>query len=144
MSDTERSGKQRALFVIAIITIVLATITIIGGLLMITGGAVIGAEGGEAQIAGETMSSGELAGLAGVAGILLLLSGGFDLAMGILGLRGASDASKITPFIVMAILSLIVAIVSLVGEFTAAGVVSLAISAVCVWLGWSIKSEATK
>ena len=148
MANVERTGKQKALLVLSIIGIIFGALVIISGIVILGGGALVSLGGAESLAAGQLTAEDQATvatagGLASLLGVLLLLSGGFTLLTGIFGIRGANDAAKIMPYIVCAVITLILDVVSLFATgITASAIIGIVIAAIMVWLGFAIRSEA--
>lgn len=142
MANGTRTGKQTALFVISIITIIFSVLTIIVGGLAMMGGAMIGSGAASTEAVVEGATNAEVGLVAGFAGVLLLLVGIFNLVMGIFGILGSNDATKVTPFLVCAVICLVFSVISLFSGFNLNSVLTLIVDAICVWLGYSIRQEA--
>ena len=152
MAAGERTSKQKVLFVLAIIGIVFGALTLVLGMFTLGGGALLSAGGADAVATGE-LSGDEVgavaaaSGLVSLLGVVILLSGGFTLLTGIFGVRGANDATKIMPYIVCAIITLVIDVVFLfMTGFTdpntvISSVIGIVVAAIMVWLGFAIRSE---
>ena len=107
------NGYQKAIKWISIITIIFAVLSILMGMASCgLGGLALGA----ASVDGSSASS-DVA----VGGVLMFSVGGvaiiggiIDLIVGLLGLRGAKDPNKITPFFVLVIIGLIFGVLDVV------------------------------
>lgn len=80
------------------------------------------------------------------AGFLGIFGSAFDMVVAGLGLRGASDASKIGPFYVLAVIGFALALISaiaglLMGDFQAHELVNALLTGVCAVLASNIKKE---
>lgn len=151
----QRSGSQKALLVISIISIVIAVLGILTALLAMVGGSLFGAvpadEAAEA-LAGSGITQGELGAVLGVGGLVILIGCVIELIVGILGVRAANDNQKIMPVWVLALIELILYVVSIVmmivnGTITndiASTVVSAIIAVLIFWIANNIKREAGK
>lgn len=141
--DMEKSGSQKVLKVISIIMIVLGVLGVVSGALLLAGGGALGVSGidtanDDAAVAG---------GLTMIVGFGLLLSSAFNLVIGIFGLRGANNPSKIGAFFVLAVLGVVFGALNLVGTFLGgaelssivSAIVSLALPIACVMLANNIK-----
>ena len=151
----ERSGSQKVLLVISILNIIGAVLGILMGIMMITGGALVGAvDSSEAAsaLAGSGLTQGELSGLAGIGGIVMLVAGVIELILGILGVRAANDNQKIMPVWIVAIVELVLCIIGLIviivnGSFSTQGastIVSLVFAGFTMWIANNIKTQAGK
>ena len=141
MANTERTTKQKILLVVSIIEIVLSALMLIMGLMAIAGASLLLNET-SMMIGEEQVTGAQASGLAGIAGALLIGGAIFGLLTGIFGIRGANDASKTTPYIVCAAISLVLGIVTLfTGGFSLNGVIDVIPDALLLWLGVSIRNE---
>lgn len=142
----EKSGSRKILKVIAIIMIVLSALGVIGGLFLLIGGGAVGVSGVDAA----DDSAAAAGGLAMILGFGMMISSLFNLVIGIFGLRGANDPSKIGVFFVLAIIGVVFAALNMVSmffggsmDFTSvlSALVSLALPVACVVLANNIKKE---
>ncbi|WP_080797121.1 hypothetical protein [Arabiibacter massiliensis] len=142
----QKSSSQKALKVIAIIMIVFAALSIAAGLLAMAGGGLAGYVGVDSSDDGAVM----LGGFAMLLGFVALLGGAIDLLIGIFGLRGANDPSKIGVFYVFAIIGLVLAVLDALGTFFGGNadgsdifgaIVGIILPLVCVLLASNIKKE---
>ncbi len=140
------SGARKALKVIAIIMIVLAALQIVLGAMIAFGASfMVGQQ--SATLEGVTVDVGSS--LQGV-GIMAVVSGIVSLIVGILGVRGANDPSKIGPFKVLAIIGLILCAIQFVmyvatGQFASyglSGVLTLIVQIAIVVLAFKVQNEA--
>lgn len=149
----ERSGSQKFLLVVSIISIVFGVFACLGAILTFMGSAVIGtAESPELteSLAGSGYTQGDVAGMIGILGASLLLYAILDVLVGILGIRAANDNQKIMPVWVLAIIALVLEAIALIlvivgGDFSQNGlttIFSLLISALMFWVANNIKREA--
>lgn len=149
----QRSGSQKALLVISIISIVFAVIGILLGLMTLLGGALVGAvpaEDASEALAGSGINQAQAGVLVGVMGFVTVLISAFELVVGILGVRAANDNQKIMPVWVLAIVELVLCVIAVImvfvnGTFATDGVssiLSLAIGALIFWIANNIKKEA--
>lgn len=144
----DRSGSQKALLVISIITIIGGALIVLSGLLVACGGMAVGAAAsGDASIDPSTGAA--AASVLGVGGIILMLPGILSIIEGILGIRAANDNQKIMPVWVLSILGLIFGVIGLImsivqGNFQWSSVVSVIISGLMFWIANNIKQEAGK
>ena len=150
------TSAQKTLRVISIIIVVFAVIGIILGLLGMAGGGILGAASSTTEVSNElakegyTSSDGAAAGiLVMVGGLVVIISAVIDLIVGILGMRGAKDPSKIGAFFVICIIGIVLAVLSLIsaigGGSDASSILSNVISLVliiwCFYLANKIKNE---
>ncbi len=156
MATGQRTGKQKALFVISVIFIIFGAIGFGGCVLLAAGVGVVStlaAASGSAD-AGTALFAGSI-------GVVLLVFSSIgciiDIIIGVLGIRGANNAAKVGAFNVFAIIGLIFAIISLALTIGAictnssaassassaiiSAIISLILPGICVWLGTSIKKE---
>lgn len=140
------TGSQKAIKVISIILIIVSVIAILVGLITMMGGmAVIGAGSQVTEADQEFYATG--AGLLLFLGLGSLISGIIDLIIGIFGLRGAKDPSKIKPFFVISIIGLILAVLNLLGAITSgaditsvsSNIISVILLALCVYFSNNIR-----
>ncbi len=153
----ERSGSQKALLVISIISIIFAVLGIILGLMALAGGGLLGAVN-PADLDASTAASLENSGLsmpmigalAGIFGGAILVGSIIELICGILGVRAANDNQKIMPVWVLAIIELVFAVAGVVaavanGVFSqsaASLLCSVAFAVVYLWIANNVKKEA--
>jgi len=149
----QRSGSQKFLLVVSIISIVVAVLGIITGLLAMVGGAMLGSldpqEASEA-LNGTGMSQDQAGAMVGTVGIVLIVCYVVQLIVGILGVRAANDNQKIMPVWVLALVELILYCLSLVftvvnGDFGTQGATiigSLLVAVLMFWVANNIKKQA--
>lgn len=82
----------------------------------------------------------------GLAGIGVIIGGGINLLIGILGVRGANNPAKIMPFFVLSIIGLVFGALSFImnisqGSFEPSSLVGLALQIACVVLAFNVKKE---
>lgn len=139
------SGARKALKVMSILTIVMAIIQIVTAALIVFGSSfMVGMQ--EAELNGSTVDVGVA--LMGV-GVMALVSSVVSLIVGILGVRGANDPSKIGPYKVIAIIGLALCVIQAaaslftdqIASFGISGVLSLVFMAVLVFLAFKIEKE---
>lgn len=141
----EKSTAQKVLKVISIVMIVLGVLGIAGGMLLLAGGGAVGASGIDAADDSAAIAGG----FAMILGFGLLASSLFNLVIGIFGLRGANNPSKIGAFFVLAVLGVVFGALNLVGTFLGGAdassivnaVVSLVLPITCVILANNIKHQ---
>lgn len=111
----QKSSSQKALKVISIIMIVFGALTTLLGLFSTIGGGALGVAG--------YSSLDDNVGLAGgllmILGFMFLVSGVFQLILGIFGVRGANNPSKIGVFFVLAIIDIVFCVISAIISLTA-------------------------
>jgi hypothetical protein len=154
MAANQRTGKQKALLVISIIIIVIAVLGILSCISIALGGGILASylAASHSTSANNVLAVGGLSAVVGFIGVVACV---IDLLIGILGVRGANDASKIGPFNVFAYIGLAIAIIDLVcvivamctgtgsrGTMVVSAIIDLILPALCVWLGRGIKNEA--
>ena len=139
MANIGRTGKQKLLLVISIITLVFAIIAIISGILLAVGGGVIAAQGGVSTTDASISQSD--ATVAAVGGGLIIVSAIFSLLAGIFGIRGSKNANKIMAFIVISIISAVLTLVGVITNFDWSNLVTLIIDVLLVVLGFAIKGD---
>ncbi len=110
----EKTTSQKALKVLSIIMIVFAALAILMSLAAIIGGGAIGVMGAGSA---EGSSAALVGGFAMILGFVLLFAACFDLVVGIFGVRGANNPSKIGVFFVLAIIDLIISVISALMTF---------------------------
>ena len=139
------SGARKALKIMSILTIVMAIIQIItAGLIVFGSSFMVGMQ--EAELDGTTVDVGVA--LMGV-GIMALVSSVVSLTVGILGVRGANDPTKIGPYKIIAIIGLVLCILQAamflftgqIASYGISGVLSLVFVAVLVFLAFKIEKE---
>lgn len=139
------SGARKALKIMSILTIVMAIIQIItAGLIVFGSSFMVGMQ--EAELDGTTVDVGVA--LMGV-GIMALVSSVVSLIVGILGVRGANDPTKIGPYKIIAIIGLVLCILQAamflftgqIASYGVSGVLSLVFVAVLVFLAFKIEKE---
>lgn len=150
-----RSGSQKTLLVISIIDIVSGALALIAGLMttLLGGfmGAAVGGAGEELAEAGVTAAeAGAASAVTSILSVFIIVAGIISIIEGILGVRAANDATKIMPVWIIAIVSLVGSIVSLImvfvnGSFADSGlstIATLVIDAMMFWIANNIKVEA--
>ncbi len=153
MAAKQRTGKQTALLVISVIAIIIAVLGILSCISVALGGGVLAtylaAKG--TTSANDVAAVGMGTAVLGFAGTIACV---IDLFIGVLGVRGANDASKIGAFNVFAyiglacgIITLVVAVIAMAtgtpkGTSIVSALVGLILPGICVWLGRGIKNEA--
>ncbi len=150
----ERSGSQKALFVLSVITIVVGCIGVILALLTILGGVGIKLLSPEelAQAGLSTKGAGKATAALTALSIVTFISSAVSLLAGVLGIRASKDNTKILPVWIIALISLIFSIISIViaiiNGITPGSVVSLVIdivwSAIFFAVANNIKMQASR
>lgn len=139
----EKSTSQKIVKVLGILSIIGAVLCLLGAVGM------FGMGGIGAANAGETPDQDLAVGIASVfiVGILLLVSGIFELLQGIFSLRAAKDATKAQPLWVISIIALVFSVISLISSFGGesqsilSSVFSVVICAVVLYLANNIKKQ---
>ena len=130
-SECYMSGARKALKIMSILTIVMAIIQIItAGLIVFGSSFMVGMQ--EAELDGTTVD----------VGVALM-------GVGILGVRGANDPTKIGPYKIIAIIGLVLCILQAamflftgqIASYGISGVLSLVFVAVLVFLAFKIEKE---
>ena len=144
-SECYMSSARKALKIMSILTIAMAIIQIItAGLIVFGSSFMVGMQ--EAELDGTTVDVGVA--LMGV-GIMALVSSVVSLIVGILGVRGANDPTKIGPYKIIAIIGLVLCILQAamflftgqIASYGISGVLSLVFVAVLVFLAFKIEKE---
>ena len=149
----QRTGFQKALLVLSILTIISAIWSILGGVVLAGGGVLMGTtESAELSSAAAEagMSQSELATSFTGIGIAAILIAIVDIVLGALGIRAANDATKIKPVWVFAVLGLVASIIGLVVTFAMGGtpqevgtsIGTTIANAIMFWISNSIKQQA--
>ena len=148
------TSAQKGIKVLSILAIIFGILGILVGILAVAGGALIaGDPEASADIAQSTGISPANAGLAAsLGGVVIIISAGLEVLMGILGLGAAKDNQKIMPVWVLALISLIMSVVSVItnvlGGVEASQMFSLVtglvIPALFFWFANTVKKEAGK
>lgn len=154
-SNMNRSGSQKALFVISIIEIVSGTFAFLAGIMATLAGGILGGAAGNAtqELADAGVSAadaGAASAITVVLGLVLIITAIISVVEGILGIRASRDATKIMPVWILAIIALVSVIVSLIvsivnGTFAAnagSNIASLLINGGMFWIANNIKNEA--
>ena len=146
------SGAQKGIKVMSILAIVFGVFGILVGFVLITGGAMIaGDPAASARIDQQTgLSAGSVTFVATMTGIIMLVSAGLEVVLGILGLGASRDNQKIMPVWVLALISLIAAVVGFIMNIiNGAGMtnilpllVNLVIPALFFYFANTVKREA--
>ena len=77
----------------------------------------------------------------------MIASGALSLITGILGVRAAKDATKVTPVFVLSAISLAIVVVGLIGSiisgsFSASGLLELVAPGLMFWCANNVKKQA--
>ena len=149
------STSQTIIRVVSILNYIEGAIYLLGAAFFFVGGAMLGTadSASTAQLVQETgLSAGEMAGMTGVVGVGLVVSGIIALIIGFLGMRAAKDPTKIMPVWVLSIVSLVLNILAL-GSSIFGGVapadllrsvLALAVSGLMFWAANNIKIAVGK
>ena len=150
----ERSGSQKALLVISIITIVFACLGLLASIMTIAGGAMLGSvDSAELTetLEGSGITQGEVAGMFTLGGLMLLIVSLVELIEGILGVRAANDNQKIMPVWVLTLIGIILSAIGVIyqavqGQLLAdpSVIASLILSVLLFWIANNIKVQAGK
>ena len=145
----QRSGSQKALLVISIIEIISAAIVLILGIVSLVGFGASGAiDTGDADLNSVVRAG---AGAAfGFASIIALISGGWSLFCGILGVRAANDNQKIMIVWVFSLIAFALQVITIImsffngsfGDNWVSYLISLIWPALMFWIANNIKQEA--
>ena len=154
----QRSGSQKFLLVVSVITIILSIFIIISGVVINVAGGFFGGTSEAVELAnslsdetGTAITSSQIGGIATFTGMLMIINGIVDLILGILGVRAANDNQKIMPVWVLALISLVLDAIGIVmmlvnGPLDANNIltalVGLACSALLFWVANNIKKQA--
>ena len=151
----QRSGSQKVLLVLSIISIVFAILGILTSLMMMLGGSVLGlvdAQTASEALQGSGITQAEAGAAIGIVGLVGVVGCVIQLIVGILGVRAANDNQKIMPVWVLALLEVILQVVSTVMTISGGAgfnmivtsCVYVVISALIFWIANNIKREAGK
>ena len=110
-------SSKTFLKVFGIIDIILGALQVILGVVATAGGGLLAS----GQVPVEEVETEMPAAIIVVAGVVLLLLGIFSVVEGILSCRAAKDPSKAKPAFVCAIISLVLAAISLISAITSSG-----------------------
>ena len=158
-----KSGAQYALKVISVITIIFSILLIAFAVLLIVAGGIVGASLDDPQVTGsmDIQMYGDVSGISAeqavaltagfgiLGGIFVAIDGVISLIVGILGIRGSNDPTKIGAFLVFAIIGFVLSLIYIVilcfgagtwENWIAAGI-DVAITAICVWLAMKIRGQ---
>ena len=109
--------SKKLLSIFGIIDIIFGVLGLILGVVAAAGGGLVAVGG----IAAEQADAGAAGGLALLAGIVLILVSVFSVVEGVLSRRAAKDPSKAKPAFVFAVISLVLAAISLISALTGGG-----------------------
>lgn len=155
----QKTWKNTVIKVFSIIEIVISVLAIIASFMFLVSGTIVGgaaatmsvedfatANNLTAEEAAATLAVMQNQGPAiiVVVGVLLLVGSIADLVAGIFGVRGANDPSKLTPFIVITIIGLVITGVGTIinavqGSFSWSNLISIAISAFLLYLAIDVR-----
>ena len=138
------SRSQKIMKVLSILAIIGGTLAVIFGILLFLG---FGYAATSPEIYNEVEGFTPEMGRTLVLGSLpIVLSGIFNVILGISGLVAAKDANKVMPVYILSGISLIIGIVSLVnsamsGQFNVTDIFSLLIPILMVWCAFNVKKQ---
>lgn len=146
----QRSGSQKALLVVSIIEIVCAAIVLILGIVSLAGIGAVSSMTVDSDPQTNAMVQAAAGSVFSIATIVLLVSGGWSLFCGIMGVRAANDNQKIMFVWVMSIISVVFAVISLImsivngtfGDNWVSQILTLAVQCLMFWVANNIKQEA--
>lgn len=147
----QRSGSQKVLLVVSILEIISAAFVLIAGIMALIGAGASGSiSTGDADV--DSVVQAGVGAMFGIASVLALISGGWSLFCGILGVRAANDNQKIMIVWVFSLINLILQVITIVmgifdGSFGAnwlSYIISLIWPALMFWIANNIKYEAGK
>lgn len=146
----QRSGSQKALLVVSIIEIVCAVIVLILGIMTLAGIGLVSTATLDTDPTTNAMAQATAGAAFSIASVVLLISGGWSLFCGIMGVRAANDNQKIMFVWVMSIISVVFAVISLImsiangtfGDNWLSQILSLGLQCLMFWVANNIKQEA--
>lgn len=146
----QRSGSQKALLVVSIIEIIFAVLALIMGIMTLAGIGLVSTATLDADPTTNAMAQATAGAAFSIASVVLLVSGGWSLFCGIMGVRAANDNQKIMFVWVVSIISVVLQVISLImaivnGSFAdnwASQIIALALQCLMFWLANNIKQEA--
>lgn len=109
-----KTSSQTALKVLSIIGIVVGAIIAVSGIVL-----TVGANGFAMS---QASSSGAGVAVLGTIGVVLIVAGAFNVVVGVFGVRGANDPSKIGVFWVLCIIGIVFNALGLIMEATGSGI----------------------
>ena len=135
------SGSQKYIKIIGILNIIGGALFVLFGILGFLGKGLVG---NEALIEEAGDSSAPM--IANIFLIFMIASGIFSLIIGILGVRAANDPSKIGPVFILAIISLAISVISLVGgifggNFSVYSLIECVPPALMTWCANNVKKQ---
>lgn len=110
-----KTSSQTALKVLSIIGIVVGAIIAVSGIVL-----TVGANGFAMSQA--SSSGAGIAVLGTIGGVVLIVAGVFNVVVGVFGVRGANDPSKIGVFWVLCIIGIVLNALGLIMEATGSGI----------------------
>ena len=110
-----KTSSQTALKVLSIIGIVVGAIIAVSGIVL-----TVGANGFAMSQA--SSSGAGVAVLGTIGGVVLIVAGAFNVVVGVFGVRGANDPSKIGVFWVLCIIGIVFNALGLIMEATGSGI----------------------
>ena len=142
MQLEEKSGSRKMLKFLGVLDIIFGIAGIIFGIIMFVGGglgAVIATDS-DAQVGAVAIV---------LVGIIMLVSGLFDLILGILAVRAANNPRRIMPVWVLALISLILNVIGVISGISSGGgsgiipsIVGLIIAVIVFVIANNVKKEA--
>ncbi len=142
MQLEEKSGSRKMLKFLGVLDIIFGIAGIIFGIIMFVGGglgAVIATDS-DAQVGAVAIV---------LVGIIMLVSGLFDLILGILSVRASNNPRKIMPVWVLALISLILNVIGVISGISSGGgsgiipsIVGLIIAVIVFVIANNVKKEA--
>ena len=109
-----KTSSQTALKVLSIIGIVVGAIIAVAGIVL-----TVGANGFALS---QASSSGAGVAVGTIGGVVLIVAGAFNVVVGVFGVRGANDPSKIGVFWVLCIIGIVFNALGLIMEATGSGI----------------------
>ena len=151
----QRTGFQKALLVVSVLSIIGAVLNILGGLGLMGGGALLGGSAASAELEAAAAEAGTTTtGIAATfigGGLGVVAAGILSGIEGVLGIRAANDATKIKPVWIIAVIGLVLAVLGLVLTFgmglntpenIGSAVGSIIGNGLMFWIANSIKVQA--
>ena len=140
----QRDWKNTVIKVYCILEIVVSALAVIASVGAIVASHMVGDAGGQmvAEAGGSAVGVVAASGL----GWIFLISGAISLVAGVLGVRGSSDPSKISPYIVFSIVSLLVSVTRVItsiisGAFVWTDLISIALGVALLILAVNVRAE---
>ncbi|MEG2006535.1 MAG: hypothetical protein RR186_03670, partial [Raoultibacter sp.] len=103
------TSSQKTLNILSIIVMILGVLSVLLGIFLAVGGS---------ALSGTKIEGVDASTLSITLGVLLIISGIVDTAIGFMGRRGAKDASKVKPFFIICIIGVVVFALSIIGSIT--------------------------